>query len=308
MIFFLIALIGFIEAKEEFPLDQLMYFADGLNIEGGTIAKDYLKGNQIWANLCVTLDRPFHDGIDWNQITQSNYYPLKESSILAYNEAKVNLAYALILSYYLKFAHTLTGKMQDQEVKIILQVHRNTSGPGHLELVKRLLDRCFPDLCKIKFKETNNFKHELFSYKILENNVQIAFCYGNLPEFLGKAGKYENADIVISFSLVAGLHPEWESGSLLIPCKWIPLYLESMKLDLQAAYSVPNHLAQILNDILLHQEERLIKIVKNEFDSLNPFKKNIARKLTAEDFKKAILLQVDGMFNPSSLKSKFFVP
>lgn len=302
------AFLSLLQSNQELPLHQLSNFGDGLNIEGGTIAKDYLKGKQIWANLCVALDCPFQDNVDWNQITEFNQFPLKEASIMSYNEAKVNLAYALVLNYYLTFAHDLANKTADQEVKIIVQVHRNTSGPCHLDLLKRLLHRSNPQLTKIKFKAMGDFKRELFSYKISEKNVELAFCYGNLPEFLGKAGKYENADIVISFSLVAGLNPEWESGSLLIPVKWIPLYLKSMELDLPGSYSVQNHLALVLDDMLSHQDEKQIAIIRNEFDSLNPLKSHPLEKLAAQDFKKATLLQVDGMFNPIDLGSKFYLP
>ena len=47
--------------------------------------------------------------------------------------------------------------------------------------------------------------------------------------------------------------------------------------------------------------------VNNHFYSLNPPQKHNlnAKKLSQEDFKNAILLQVDGLFNPSQLPPSF---
>ena len=79
---------------KEYPLEDLKNVADGLNIEGGSVC-NYLGEGQLWANLCVVLDRPFADGMEWQEITALNSFPLKETSILSYNEAQVNLAYGL---------------------------------------------------------------------------------------------------------------------------------------------------------------------------------------------------------------------
>ena len=79
--FFLVVMIHFLVA-DEFPLDQLKQVADGLNIEGGTIYHKYLRQEQIWSNLCVVLDRTFEDGVEWQELTNSNVFPLKEKVIV----------------------------------------------------------------------------------------------------------------------------------------------------------------------------------------------------------------------------------
>src|SRR4051812_23409794 len=97
---FLAAITSFLIA-DEFSLDQLKHVADGLNIEGGTIYHKYLRREQIWSNLCIVLDRPFEDGIEWQELTNSNSFPLKEAAILDYNESQVNFTYATVMHYYI---------------------------------------------------------------------------------------------------------------------------------------------------------------------------------------------------------------
>lgn len=291
---------------DDFPMNQLKQVADGLNIEGGTIDHKYLRQDQIWSNLCIVLDRPFEDGVEWQEITSSNTFPLKEAAILDYNEAQVNFTYATVMHYYITHAHQIARKPLNQTANILIQVHRNSSGPRHLELLEQLLIQCYPELKGIKQSGTASLKYELFSYAYPEINVQVNFCYGTVPEELGELGKYGEADIVLSFSLVAGLHSEWKSGSVLVPNQFIPFSLKTVVLALEEQYSVRNHLQQVVLDIINDQEEGVLKTINEHFCSFNPQKNRLkARNLTAEDFKHAILLQVDGLFNPSQLPVLF---
>lgn len=302
--FFLTIIINGLTA-DEFPLAQLKHFADGLNIEGGTIYHKYLRQEQIWSNLCIVLDRPFEDGIEWEELTNSNTFPLKEAALLEYNEAQVNFTYATVMHYYITHAHKILDKPVNQVAKILIQVHRNTSGPRHVELLEHLLCQCYPHLEKVKQKDALS-KYELFSYFFPDLNVQVDYCFGVAPENLGEQGKYSEVDIVLSFSLVAGFHPDWKSGSLLIPDQHIPFYLKNARLVLEEKYFVKNHLNQILCDLIKNQSEEVLKKINTYFYSLNPQKRNLsAKKLTQQDFKNAILLQVDGLFNPSQLSPTF---
>jgi hypothetical protein len=294
-------------AADELPLNHLKFVADGLNIEGGTISHKYLQPGQVWSNVCVILDRPFEDGVEWQELTNANIYPLKEASIHDYNEAQVNFGYATIMHYYITHVRQITDKSADQKATVLIQVHRNTSGPCHLELLEQLLCQCYPDLAKIKLESNpSKSKYELFSYFFPDLNVQADFCYGVHPENLGDLGKYEDKDVVLSFSLVAGLHPEWESGSLLVPQKCIPFYLKTAFLAIDRQYIVNNHLHQILNELIETQDKAVLKTINSQFCSLNPEKRSLEAVLfTLDDFKEATLLQVDGMFNPSQLSPTF---
>ena len=307
-VLFFIALMNSFVLADKIPLNQLKHIADGLNIEGGTIYQEYLRKEQIWANLCVILDRPFEDGVEWLELTHSNTFPLKEAAILDYNEAQVNLTYATVMHYYITHAHEILAKSTDQIAKILIQVHRNTSGPRHLELLEEILCQCYPDLEKIKLitPDLPKSKYELFSYFFPAINVQVDYCYGVAPENLGEQGKYKEVDIVLSFSLVAGFHPDWKSGSLLIPHQYIPFSLKNVHLAFDEQYFVQNHLNQILGDLIKNQNDDVLNTINSHFYSLNPEKLNLkAKKLHQDDFKKATLLQVDGLFNPSQLPPTF---
>lgn len=293
-------------ADDEFHLMDLKHFADGLNIEGGTIQNKYLRQEQIWSNLCIVLDRPFEDGIEWQELTNSNTFPLKEAAILDYNEPQVNFTYATLMHYYIANAHKILAKPHNQIARILIQVHRNTSGPRHIELLEQLLCHCYPELKKIKQIREVLSKYELFTYFFPDINVQVDYCYGADPENLGNLGKYNEVDIVLSLSLVAGLHPEWKSGSLLIPDQHIPFNLKNCTLKLDGKYFVKNHLNQILCDLIRNQNDEILNNINNHFYSLNPQKRNLkAKKLSKEDFKNAILIQADGLFNPSQLSPTF---
>ncbi len=66
------------------------------------------------------------------------------------------------------------------------------------------------------------------------------------------------------------------------------------------------YLKKVLVDMIADQDERSVKIMNKKFRSLNEHKKHLqAQKIKLEDFKEGILLQVNGMFNPSLLPSTF---
>lgn len=292
-------------SAERLPMDQLKQFADALNIEGGIIHQKYLRNDQIWANLCPILDRPFVNGVEWQELKDSNHFPLKEASIPEYNEAQANYAYALCMHYYITHAHEIAEKPADQTVKILIQVHRNSSGKRHVELLEQLLCRCYPELEKTKSVQQNS-PYELFSYFFPELNVDVAYCYGVDPDNLGQLGRYNDVDIILSISLAAGLHPEWESSTLLIPIEHIPFSLKTAHLQLENRYSTTNHLSQIFDHLIDEQDDSVLQAVNEHFYSFNPEKRHLkAQFLTRADFKSAVLLQVDGLFNPSQLSPTF---
>jgi hypothetical protein len=210
-------------------------------IEGGRIPRQYLQKGQIWANLCIVLDRPFEDGMEWQQLTDSNPFSLKEASITSYNESQVNYAYAMIMHYYITHSHEISNKANEENVKMVVQVHRNRSGPRHIELLEQLLLQCYPELDGVKQVVHSSSKYELFSYRFSNLNLEVTFCYGSTSERLrelAELGKYQEADVVLSFSLVAGLHPAWPSGSMLIPVNHVPFSLKDVAFFPGRQYSV----------------------------------------------------------------------
>ena len=192
-----------IEAKS-LALRDLNLYGDGLNIEGGIIPRYALGENQIWANICFVLDRPLLNRLDLDEITKENPYRLKEASLPNYNEPQAALVQALILKYYIENAHRICGIEEENLAHIIVQVHRNSSGPSHLDLlenfIKGFLQKHQPTLISSRVYQLGNC--------ILE--LRHGYASNDLND-------YEGADVVISISLVAGLHEDWDSGTALIP-------------------------------------------------------------------------------------------
>lgn len=286
--------------SKNYPLNRLRDHADGLNIEGGIIPLLKLKPTQRWVNLGVVLDRPFEDGIEYSEWAEKNAYPLKETSLPSYNEAYVNYVYATVLKYYIDHAHNLSNKPNEQLAKIIVHIHRGKSGPAHIELLTKILTDCFPNLKSETVKNKSKDNSALVTYHYA-NNTEIEFRYGSgfIPEV---CGIFDDADIVISLSLVAGFNPKLNSGDIVIPKTFIPMPLSLMQMRKDLAYTVDNHLLEIMPDLIKKQDSNALNIINQKFRSTNPAKFNqVARQLTVTDFYPSTIVQVDNLFNPKSL-------
>lgn len=272
------------------PLTEVWHYGDALNIEGGFIFKRHLQREQIWANLCFVLDRPFFDGVELKEITQKNSYPLKEANILAFNEHKAALATALVLKYYITEGHHLAALSDGEQARVVVQVHRNSTGPAHLDFLKKLFD-----LMGLKAEEISKTgKGQSLTFP--EYRVALELRSGVLPV------DFEDAHIIISISLAAGLHPDWESGTVLMPYQFTPFDIHNMAVIQPLSYEVKNHMIEALDAILAKQDQTLISQIKEGFASLNPAKMGeLTTPLAKADFHKARLLQVNGLFNPTEM-------
>jgi hypothetical protein len=79
-------------------LGDLYTIAAACNNEGGAVAK-LLRDDQKWFGLHFVLDRPLIDGRTLADLNSTNTFPLKDSSIIAYDEGRVNQTCLLVLSY-----------------------------------------------------------------------------------------------------------------------------------------------------------------------------------------------------------------
>lgn len=138
-------------------------------------------------------------------------------------------------------------------------------------------------------------------YFIPQNpGVKVNFCNGVWPK-----SSYD-ADIVISFSLVAGFNPEWTTSSLLVPDTFVPVTLKGI--HLKDEYTIVNHLKIVLPQLVAEQNEETLGQINTYHRSLSAHKqKLLAKKLELADFKFAKIIQVDGMFNPSKQHPTFEV-
>lgn len=287
-------------------LRELKKYADVLNIEGGLIPKHcFTNPNQKWANVGVVLDHPFMTGIDLEELSKMNKeFKLKEALIPEYNERKVCLAHATILKYYIGQAHKIANKIESENVNVVIQVHRGSSSLRQIEQLEHALSICFGN--EFQKHICSTLPHAVSAYASKEKNLSVEFRYGYRPETIGH---YERADIVVSLSMVAGLKEELPSGSLVLPCQFIPMSLKDMIMKKQDSYKVTNHLADNLSEMLSVQTEELVTAVNQDplFTSENKSKQHIAKKLSISDFSSVTLLEVDGLFNPKKLSKHFSI-
>lgn len=285
------------------PLNEIYQYADALNIEGGTVWQR-LNPNQKWVNICYILDRPLLNGVDLAQITKKNEYPLKESSIEEYNEPQVNYNTATILHYYIQNAHQIAKRPKEETTNIVVQVHRDTSGNKHFKLIEKLLLEGYPDDENQKIPPFKKAHNSLATYYYPKYNTQIDFRKGARDDSLNG---FENADIVISVSLAAGLNPSLQSGMMVVPRAFIPMNLEHNKVRTDQTYFAQNHLFEALDDIVKTQSENTLAIMNDKFKSLNPSKHHLkAKKLKTSDFRPITVLQVSKIFNPNGMTQKTF--
>jgi hypothetical protein len=287
-------------------LSRLKSYADVLNIEGGLIPTHHFSKDkkQIWANLAVILDRPLLNGVDLNELSAKNIYPLKESSIPDYNEAKVCLAHLMLLKYYIGQAHVVAKKPDSEKVKIVIQVHRGSSAKFQIKNLETALETCFEG--EFKQEKSPSVLDNIHSfYKGIHKNIEVEFRWRYTPDAISH---YEDADIVLSLSLVAGLSEELPSGSLTIPHKFVPMFLNNMVMKKSEEYEAPNHLTGKISEVLQNQTEEYVAIINKIFKSPNPDKASLnATALKVIDFKPVTVLQVEGLFNPKSLPKMFSI-
>lgn len=279
-------------------LKDLYQYGNAFNIEGGIPALNLQGGD--WINLVAILDRPFIDAKTLEEITQENIYPLKESSILGYNEARVNLAITTILMYYILHGRQIRRKT-DQ--KMIFQIHRGSSGKLQLDLYKRLL-RSALGTEVIEYPANPNIPGSYGTWSIPAYNTTLEYRFGYWNEFLSN---YGDADFLFSFSLAGGLTPNYPTGTLEVPVSFIPFNEEVTPpaLYLGQKYSVTNRLMQDLDSIFSSPiQQQLISIINNNpgFLSPNPEKQFMAMPISANDFVRGTTdLQIKGLWNPKNI-------
>jgi hypothetical protein len=135
-----------------------------------------------------------------------------------------------------------------------------------------------------------------------EHGVEIELRHGVLPT------SYENAHVVLSIGVAAGLHSDWESGAVMLPRQFTPFDIHNMAVMPALTYKCNNHLVEAMGAVLALQDSQLLHAINHQYASANPSKKSeSANFLRAEDFRLASLLQVNGLFNPSTLPNSLSV-
>tara|TARA_Y100000588_G_scaffold246683_1_gene261099 strand:- start:17 stop:739 length:723 start_codon:yes stop_codon:yes gene_type:complete len=233
--------------------------------------------------------------MDLDEITSQNTYTLKESSVLEYNEAQTTLAQAITLKYYIENTHRLSQKASDEDALLCIQVHRNSSGPAHLDLIESIFSKLLSNLDLVKIPN----KGKCRTYYSPSNKCQIHLRYGTTQMTMRG---YDGVDLLLSLSLAAGLDSKLKSSSILIPSRFIPFDLNSQVLAKSAEFDVRNHLSEVVDEILSLQTSELIDRTNTLFTSPNPQKKHLnAEMIKKEDIQSPLLLQASGSFYPKKM-------
>jgi hypothetical protein len=290
--------------QTKYHIKDIRKFGDIINVAGGRIPHDKLHNGQIWGNICFVISNPLEEDLSVAEWIGKKKYPLKETYMHNFNEPQVYYTISTIIRYYILNAHTIFGKSKDEEVKMVVHVHRNSSAEYFIRCLQDTINDCFPELSNYKV-EKNIFDPLLVSRLYLPNHVTVDYRYGYLPSTLTD---YQDANIVLSISPVASINQNLQPGTLVAPAQMIPMSLDSMTVIASREYKVSNHIIEAADKIIQSQDDRALALVNTKHLSSNPMKKDLkAERIGKETFLPVGLIQVDGYFNPKLLPSYFYL-
>lgn len=285
-------------------LKNLHQLADGFNIEGGNL-EICCTNDQRWMNICMPLDFPFLTNKTLENITQNNCYSLKEMSIDEYNECDVNLFLMLVIEYF-----RIEGD------NLLIQIHRGKSGWVFIEKFSKILLAHYNDCIEIIYTE---FNLPIFCFDngfILKLIVGHGINDSSPTCSLGVKVGYEKNTIVphpefknlCSLSLMGGLNPKLNPGSITLPSIFIPFNVDTNIVDFSREYLVDNYLIKILDKVLSLPQKNFFPVINN-FASENLSKNHQARNLAISDIKadNIRLLLIDRLYNPTKADHDKFV-
>jgi hypothetical protein len=256
---------------------DLPNYGDGFNIEGGKVA-GLLSEKQLWGNLNLILDRPFIEGKTLKTITEENNYPLKESSLLSFNDHQALYAYLLCSDYMIDQGRSLLKKEKDDSLNLLIHIHRNRSATAMQDMIETAFDNYY--LSQDNYRQT-----------------QLDFQSGYVEKNLSG---YKDYDIVFSLSLMGGLNPQLKSGTLTLSHTFIPFDEVAKELKLSQKYSCSNLFLTHLDDLLKQQNNKMLDSINDFFESPNPFKKGEkAIFLKKEDLIPSTVLQITDLWYPT---------
>jgi hypothetical protein len=225
----------------------------------------------------MVLDRPFIDKSTLEEITSANTFSLKEMSIAKYNECHVNLAVLLIIDY-----------CKNTKQNLVIQIHRGSSAVVYIKFLVQMLEMHYGE---VKNEEiTSKFPTCEF-----DNGFKLKLTNGYAYETLRS---YPGYDIVLSLSLMGGLSPNFETGTMTLPSYFIPFDTKNRTIDLTKTTKVSNYLNDVLDDVLSIDQSKFFHVV-NSFKSENKDKHFEAEVINVTHFKRNVkVLQIDGLYNP----------
>lgn len=298
--FFCFFLPFYLQAVEKVSMVDLHTYADACNNEGGLVAQN-LDPSQKWMSLHFILDRPLQTQETFEEITNSNSFLLKESSILSYKEARVNQCCLLILTYLIDHLRDLCSLREETTAQLTIHVHRNSSGIKH---INHLLVHMLRDYYGLEKSEQQNFLDKgAHSYQIkmtFPHKTEVIFRNGYDPKTFKN---YEGSHIILSLGLVMGLNPKWEASTILLPEEFIPTDEKAGIIYESQKYISKNYLKDCLLKITQDEErqKKVISLINSNpmYQSPNQEKTyEVLTPLVPEDFHFPKILQIQTLWSP----------
>lgn len=261
---------------------ELHRLATGLNIEGGDPGRDLRRtgSHKKWVNLVVVLDRPLVDHRLFDEIAATNPYPLLENAIPELNEPRFMIASLMMIGYYLARGHDLLCLPAEQPLRVRIHVHQDVTCQPLLDLLKTYVD----DL--------------ITAFELRGTHLTVEY-QSDQKWYTASSHTYDSIDLLISLSQCAGLDPQLEPGTLIVPTEFIPYDIIKRQIHVSQLYTVDNDVCHHLNSMLgSPYHEYAVKYVKTHYRSANPTKQHPAKELTLAEFHLTPLLQVDRLWNP----------
>lgn len=271
---------------------DLYKIAAGLNIEGGFPYLDIIKDHKIWVNLVLILDRPLVDGILFDDMLKlldldSKEYSILENTVENLNEHTFLAVYLMIIGYYISTS-IANGKVGNLP-KIIIHIHQD----GNLKT------------CQTLKKLIKQYVDSMMTY--YDMKADISYDVDNYT-YITTKHKYD-CDVLISLSQCAGLDPELETGTFIVPTEFIPFYVKENVVCLDKTYQVVNDLRNSIDSILASKYCRYATDYVNGNYLSSKLSKNEKYKvdIKREYFSFGPIMQVDDLWNPTDSNKVVYV-
>lgn len=298
-------------AERTLPIVDMPTYADAANNEGGLVAR-HLREDQFWGAFHQVADNPFDEnemGRTFDDYAKHQFYPLKESDNLSYNEARTNQGYGLLLTW------TIDNLLKMEE-ELTCHVHRGGNG---IIFINTILVPLLADFYEFN-PEVQMISNQPKDFRIrvlLPMGKSILMRNGYDPKTYGG---YERSRGVLSLGHVMGVNKNWGPGTLLLTEDFIPT--NETKCSQEGTkgviyegntYSTPNILKANLVKMLSDHErqKKVVNIINGhpkKYHSPNP-KKTFGDvvPLTENDFKMPRTLNILTLYSPKMTDQNFVI-
>ena len=214
-----------------------------------------------------------------DEIFANNKFPLLENAIDKINEHQLLAIYLGIITYYFVYGKEIINQ---PSAKILIHIHQ--------------FPKCQPLIDLI----SNYLKCIIENLSIDMTGISYDFTT-DTPTYATTIPKYDDVDILISFSQCAGLDEKLPAGTLIIPDKFIPYDIDNKTVLMKDKYHAENSLLfDIFKIIDSKYYSHAVNFINKNYKSSNPTKNHYQAKICDIMCFYRPLLKVDKLWNPTN--------